>query len=156
MNIWIKTAAFGILLGGLGGGTAGLFLGGGLSAGREDGGAEEAAQTTPTEDLSFLEIGQLVAPIREQGRTRAYVLAELQVGFPPQRNQAALYPLRGRLRHAVLHALNSMAARGAFEGETLDLQALAEELRLAANAELSRPPLAERVMFDRLMVQDAL
>ncbi|MBY6266315.1 hypothetical protein EI613_31065 [Azospirillum sp. 412522] len=123
--------------------------------------APVAGPATPAEAVSggpyYVEAGQLVVPMLEQGRTIAFILT--QVTLEASSADEALL-VRRRLPHArsaMLEALFDLAGHGRFNGPAVDPQGVATALLAGANGSLTGRESAQpvrAVLIDRLLRQD--
>jgi flagellar FliL protein len=130
----------------------GAGYGGGLATtGAEPAGTPAAAPagTGP----HYVEIGQLVVPVMDAGRTTSFVLAQITVEAA---GETAAQQLRRELPHArnaLLQGLYGLAADGFFEGTSVDPAEASRRLAEAAGRRFG-PDVVKEVLFDRLLKQD--
>ncbi|PWC37816.1 hypothetical protein [Azospirillum sp. TSO35-2] len=141
---------------------AGLAFAGGYGFGRYDtlprpasaeNGAHEAAGEGIGGGPYYVEAGQLVVPLLNQGRTIAFILTQvtLEAGSVDQAQM-----VRRRLPHtrsAMLESLFELAGTGRFNGPAVDPQAVAAALLSSANGPFAGQPV-RAVLIDRLLRQD--
>ncbi|HYD69571.1 hypothetical protein [Azospirillum sp.] len=101
----------------------------------------------------YVDIGQLMVPVLADGRTTAFILAQITLEAASA-DQANL--IRRRLPHArnaLLQGLFGLAGSGAFDGPSVDPAAAARTLKQAANEQLGSE-LVKAVLLDRLLRQE--
>jgi len=116
-------------------------------------GAPGAAASGEAAGPFYVEIGQLMVPVLADGRTAAFILAQITLEAASA-EQANL--IRRRLPHArnaLLQGLFGLAGAGAFDGPAVDPAAAARTLKQAANEQLGGD-LVKSVLLDRLLRQE--
>lgn len=101
----------------------------------------------------YVELGQLVVPMLNKGRTIAFILTQITLEAGSN-DQASL--VRRRLPHArsaMLETLFGLAGTGSFDGPAVDPQAVSTALLRSANTQFSSEPV-KAVLIDRLLRQD--
>ncbi len=105
---------------------------------------------------SYLQVDQVVIPLMKNGRTTAYILAEVSLETSSEPEYNALRNAMPRIQATVRRALTREAARGAFDGDSADIDELGEAVRGSLNSlfpEAPRPPV-EAVFFRRLLLEN--
>jgi hypothetical protein len=139
-----------ILGGSIGGGPDGAAA---ATAGDEAAG--ERRQGPSSDDLEVVDLGQFVVPVVPRGGGKAYLLAELRLGFDRNIGSEHLVALRPSLRHLVLEEFFELSDEGWLDASPIDIAGLSERLRQGVAANLPEGPEPRAVFFDRLMVQPA-
>ncbi len=101
----------------------------------------------------YVEVGQLVVPMLNRGRTVAFILTQITLEAGSN-DQASL--VRRRLPHArsaMLETLFGLAGSGSFDGPAVDPLALSAALLRGVNTQYSSQPV-KAVLIDRLLRQD--
>jgi len=101
----------------------------------------------------YVELGQLVVPMLNKGRTVAFILTQITLEAGSN-DQASL--VRRRLPHArsaLLETLFGLAGTGSFDGPAVDPLAVSTALLRSANTQFSSEPV-KAVLIDRLLRQD--
>lgn len=104
---------------------------------------------------SYLQVDQIVIPFFKNGRTTAYIMAEVSLETSTEPEYNALRNAMPRIQSTIRRALTLEAARGAFDGDTADIDELGAAVRDALNKlfpEAPRPPV-EAVFFRRLLLE---
>ncbi|MGQ9369326.1 hypothetical protein [Azospirillum sp. ST 5-10] len=148
---------------------AGLAFAGGYGAGRYElaaraaappaDGAQEAEEPAGRagEDGAagpyYVEAGQFVVPVLAQGRTEAFILAQVTLEAGDGEGADLVRRRLPHARSAMLEGLFGLAQSGAFDGPAVDPAAVAGALRASANGQFSAGPV-KAVLIDRLLRQD--
>lgn len=101
---------------------------------------------------SRVQAGQFVVPLLEDGRTEAFLLAEVTLEIASE-EAARRTADTAFLRDLILREFFEAAATGAVSSGKADPARLEAALLRALNAELG-PQTVSRVFFDRLLLQD--
>lgn len=111
--------------------------------------AEEPLASVP----ATVEIGQIVVPVVAEGRTTAFILAQITLDVAPADQLERVKKSVPKARDAALRALFALAGAGAFDTRTIDPARVAQELKRGINESLDGAPV-KAVLIDRLLRQD--
>ncbi|WP_119461175.1 flagellar basal body-associated FliL family protein [Rhodospirillaceae bacterium SYSU D60014] len=116
--------------------------------------AEKTVEPDPSQKTYF-ELGQFVVPVVLNGRTQAFVLAEITVSLETEEQKKEAAKHLPHYRDAALQSLYAYAGTGAFTNGSFDPGDLAERMVGDLNTTLGTA-VVDQVLFNRLMLQDNL
>lgn len=116
--------------------------------------AKEAAEPDPSQKTYF-GIGQFVVPVVYDGKTQAFVLAEITLALKTEEQKKEAAKHLPHYRDAALQSLYAYAGTGAFTNGSFDPSVLAQRMAGDLNNTLGTDTVGQ-VLFNRLMLQDNL
>ncbi|WP_372395961.1 hypothetical protein ABMY26_12065 [Azospirillum sp. HJ39] len=117
----------------------------------------------PAASPHYVEAGQLIVPMLEQGRTVAFILTQVTLEAASADDALAVRRRLPHARSAMLEALFDLAGHGRFNGPSVDPHGVAAALLASANGSFAGPEGGQQaggvrpvrsVLIDRLLRQD--